>query len=299
MPSHRYAPAFEAFVEPARRSSQLWLTLVGLVVATLIYTFIVVVMFIGVWVALGADPDPEMAWLLEMVDARRPSDMIILLLTFFGMAGGIMAAVAMLHERSVGTLFGPGATTMQDFVVAAAVTAAVMGTTMVLWFYLNEPLPGLDLYTWVRLLPFVLVLIAVQTGAEELVFRGYLQQQLAARFASPLIWAVLPSILFGFAHFNEAAAGANVLFVVAVTGTFGYFAADLTARTGSIGAAWGWHFANNCFAILLIATEGSLAGLGLFKTPYGADSEEIRAALPFGVVMMAAIWYILRRLLSR
>ncbi|MEM9343016.1 MAG: CPBP family intramembrane glutamic endopeptidase [Pseudomonadota bacterium] len=300
MPARAYAPAFEAFVAPARRTSQLWLTILGLVLAVLIYTFLIVIMFLILWVVLGADPDPEMLWLLEMIEAKRPMDMIVLLLTFFGMAGGIMAVVAMLHERPVWTLFGPGSVVMQDFVVAALVTSAVMGTLMTLWFQFNEPIPNIDLYTWVSLLPFVLVLIAVQTGAEELVFRGYLQQQLAARFASPVVWLILPSLLFGFAHFDITKAGSNVWFIVAATGVFGLLAADLTARTGSIGAAWGFHFANNCFAILLIVTDGTLTGLGLYKTPYDiSDAEVVRATLPFGVLMMIAIWFILRRLLSR
>ncbi len=50
----------------------------------------------------------------------------------------------------------------------------------------------------------------IQTGAEELVFRGYLQQQLAARFASPLIWMVLPALIFGAVHYDPATAGPNV-----------------------------------------------------------------------------------------
>jgi DNA-directed RNA polymerase subunit RPC12/RpoP len=38
--------------------------------------------------------------------------------------------------------------------------------------------------------------VLIQTGAEEVLFRGYLQQQLAARFASPIAWMVLPSAIF-------------------------------------------------------------------------------------------------------
>ncbi len=47
-----------------------------------------------------------------------------------------------------------------------------------------------------------LVLLALPLGMtiligywEELVFRGYLQSQLAARFRSPLVWIVLPSLM--------------------------------------------------------------------------------------------------------
>jgi uncharacterized protein len=48
---------------------------------------------------------------------------------------------------------------------------------------------------------------------------------------------------------------------VGAAATFGLIAADLTARTGSIGAAWGFHFANNTMAITILATDGTITGL--------------------------------------
>ena len=62
---------------------------------------------------------------------------------------------------------------------------------------------------WLVLLPLSLSAIIVQCAAEEIVFRGYLQQQLAARFRHPAIWIGLPSVLFALGHYMPESAGSN------------------------------------------------------------------------------------------
>ena len=53
---------------------------------------------------------------------------------------------------------------------------------------------------WLLALGPVATVIFLQASSEELVFRGYLPQQLAARFGNPAVWGFLPSILFGALH---------------------------------------------------------------------------------------------------
>jgi membrane protease YdiL (CAAX protease family) len=149
------------------------------------------------------------------------------------------------------------------------------------------------------LLPLALLGVAVQTGAEELVFRGYLQQQLAARFRSPLIWMLVPSLAFGAAHYDPATSGGNLWLIVLATGAFGLAAADLTARSGSLGAAWGFHFANNVAALLVIAVKGTIPGLALFTTPYDATDPVMRGLVVIDIVTLAVAWLLVRRALSR
>jgi membrane protease YdiL (CAAX protease family) len=43
------------------------------------------------------------------------------------------------------------------------------------------------------------LVVFFQAASEELVFRGYLPQQLAARGDSPLVWGFLPSFVFRLA----------------------------------------------------------------------------------------------------
>jgi hypothetical protein len=83
------------------------------------------------------------------------------------------------------------------------------------------PVPGATLLAetedtlWASFLPLALVGVLVQTGAEEVLFRGYLQQQLAARFASPLAWMVLPSVIFALLHYQPELMGENAWLMVA------------------------------------------------------------------------------------
>ena len=293
------SPAFESLVAPARARPQLWRLAAGLAMSALIYGAVTVAIFAAVWLAM-ADPDPELGWIDEIIEADTPRAMLILLATFAGMALGPMAAARLLHHRPGGTLFGRAPVVLRDFVTAAAVAGAVLACAVLAWLILNDPVAALPVGTWAALLPLSLLAVLVQTGAEEVLFRGYIQQQLAARFRSPVIWAVLPAAVFGLLHYDPASAGDNAWLMVGAAGLFGLLAADLTARTGSLGAAWGFHFANNTVALVLIATEGTLTGLALFRTPYDvSDTEAIRASIPVDLAVMLLIWLLLRRILGR
>ncbi len=270
----------------------------GLLLALVVYAFATVILFSGIWLARGLPQN--LVWIEDLLEADTPGKLLILLATFLGMALGPFAAAAMLHERSPASLFGRAPVVLRDFSIAMVGAGTILGLSLIPWFWLNDAVPGISFDIWIYLLPIALIGILVQTGAEEILFRGYIQQQLAVRFRSPLIWALLPSILFGFAHFDVTSAGDNAILVVVSAGLFGLLAADLTARTGSIGAAWGFHFANNTLALLIVSTEGTLTGLALYKTPYDiSDPDAIRSAIPLDLAMLILIWFVLRRLLAR
>jgi len=159
---------------------------------------------------------------------------------------------------------------------------------------------GLPASRWIAFLLPALLAVFIQTSAEEVLFRGYLQQQLAAKFQSPLIWMLLPSVLFGIAHFAPDTYGSNTWIVVIWAGIFGIFAADLTARSGTLGPAIALHFATNISALLLIAPQGEMSGLALFQYEFSAaDEEAIRAFLPIDFAVMLVSWLAARLALRR
>lgn len=289
--------AFETFVAPARARPQLWRLVVGIALSVLIFFLGSAAVFNFAWLAFGEDANP---WLFNLWVALgdTPLSALTLLASFLGMAVAPMVVVRLLHARSPATLFGPRVRVLRDFVLAASATACLLAVSLLVWSFAYDAVPGLPPRDWLKFLPFALAGVLLQSGAEELFFRGYLQQQLAARFASPLAWAVLPAALFAVGHHDPAMAGANVWAVVATTGIFGLVAADLTARTGSIGAAWGLHFANNCFALLVVATEGTLTGLALYRTPYAAHEADLALVLPIDVAVMLLGWWLVRRLVA-
>lgn len=292
-------PAFDRFVAPARRRPQIWRFLVGMLVSVAIYTAWAVGVIAVAYYVLARDGDP-LGWTDALVAAETPLGTLILLLTFVGMALGPMAAARWLHGRSAGSLFGPRVRTLRDFVMAAGIVFVVLGFSVGLWSLRFDAVPNLPLTVWAMVLPMTLLGLLVQTGAEEILFRGYMQGQLAARFRSPVVWLVLPSLLFGIVHYDPISAGGNVWLIVGAAATFGLIAADLTARTGSIGAAWGFHFANNTLAIAILATEGTITGLSRWKTPYALSDLEMPLAIIVGdMVMLLLAWILVRRAVAR
>jgi membrane protease YdiL (CAAX protease family) len=122
-----------------------------------------------------------------------------------------------------------------------------------------------------------------------------MQQQLAARFASRWAWMVLPSVIFGLVHYAPAEMGGSVWLIVLATGAFGLIMADLTARSGSLGMAWGLHFANNCLAMLLFTTGEALDALALYRLPFSArDVDVMSGMVALDLLGFVLLWGICR-----
>lgn len=289
-------PAHSAFVAPARAFPQIWRLLLGLVTSAAIYGLGIAVVFAAIVAVSG--PQGVEHWAIQMVEATGPTGTLLVLATFVGMAIGPMLAAVILHRRGAWSLFGPLPRTLRHFGIALVICALVYGASFLLPTDIRIE-PAMSRALWLSFLPMALLGVLLQTGAEEILFRGYLQQQLAARFRSPLWWMVLPSLLFAGLHYQPAVMGDNALYVVAAAGLFGLLAADLTARTGSIGAAWGFHFANNVVAILIVALDGPLSGLALYTAPVSAAAAEIRPLILLDMATTVVTWFLIRTAVSR
>jgi len=288
--------AHAEFVAPARARPQIWRIALGLVLILAVYGLGIAIIF-GIIFALSG-PDGTQRWVTEMIEATGPTGTLLVLATFIGMAIGPMIAVVALHKRSIGSLFGPLPRVTRHFLVATVVCAVAYGLSFLIPSGLRIE-PAMERAMWLSFLPMALLGVFLQTGAEEILFRGYLQQQLAARFRSPLMWMVLPALIFAALHYQPEVTGDNAWYVVAAAGLFGLLAADLTAKTGSIGAAWGFHFANNVVAILIVALDGPLSGLALYTAPLSAASEEIRPLIFLDMGTTLVTWVLIRLAVTR
>lgn len=285
--------AFDRFVAPARLRPQVWRLVLGLGLILLIYTLWMAMMAGAIWAVTGGGSVD--AALSGIGTGSSPTSLILLLLTFAGMALGTFAATRWLHKRPIASLFGPKALVLRDFAVGFGIFAA-LALPGILWFLFTLDLTrNAPWGVWLMFLPLAIIGLLIQTGAEEIVFRGYMQQQLAARFASRWVWMVLPSVIFGLVHYAPDEMGNSVWLMVFVTGFFGLIMADLTARSGALGMAWGLHFANNLFAILLFTTGEALDGLALFRLPFSArDTEAILPLLAVDLAGMVIVWALCR-----
>ncbi|WP_163886806.1 CPBP family intramembrane glutamic endopeptidase [Aliiruegeria sabulilitoris] len=301
---------FEASLEEARLYPQLWRLLLGLLLIGFIFAT-GAAMLMGAFVAVvnqidsmnavhtGAALNRLRAAAQGYGGIDTPLAVFLLLITFIALFIGPMLSAAAFHFRGPGSLFGPTADWFRGFGTALAVLVPIYLGLVWLSFLFESPQPNLPFARWLSYLPFAIPLIFIQTAAEELLFRGYLQQQLAARFAARWIWMGLPSLVFAGLHWSQAS-GDTLPFVLLSALIFGLIAADITEQTGNLGAAMGIHFGNNLFGMLGVALGESVSGLALFVsiTPEGVSSSLI-AGLLFSLAMLVLVWWITRRLLTR
>ena len=123
---------------------------------------------------------------------------------------------------------------------------------------------------WETFLPFLLVgllLLPMQTTAEELFFRGWIIQWAAGGWSNIWWLASLSGVLFAAPHLLNPEAIGDVLGAF-----FGYFSvgfalAWVTVRDRSLEIAIGAHMSNNLFAALVVGYEGgALPAEALFVT---------------------------------
>ncbi len=292
--------AHSGFVAPARASSEIWRLLAGLALA-------VVVIWLGaplIWQVLfiGLSEDAYLILIEDFDTLLLPQSLLLMLYSFGFVWLAVALVVMMLHQRRPETLIGPPTIAWMQAKFVAIALLLLLGATILLppYRYTPELLDGLPFGRWIAFLIPGLIAIFVQTSAEEVLFRGYIQQQLAARFDHPAVWLLVPSVLFGLAHYAPDTYGGNAWLVVIWASVFGLFAADLTARAGTLGPAIAMHFATNISALLLIAPQGEMSGLALYQFVFSASDETaMRALLPVDFAVMFVSWLAVRLALRR
>ncbi|RLJ52043.1 hypothetical protein BCF46_2271 [Litoreibacter meonggei] len=295
-------PAFEAFIAPARVYPAFWRIVVATITGFAVYMMgAAIVLWFGIKPLARIFPELEGmdAFMLLYANGSSPGQMALILATFIPM--GLAAfAMAAWHWRGPLTVFGPPQGFARNFFIAIAILAAAN----VIFFIVEQVIgtadyvPNLAFGTWAKHLIWAIPLLFIQTTSEELVFRGYFQQQLAARFNNPIIWMVMPSLLFGLGHYDDTIDPILALLIVFATTLFGVIAADLTRVTGNLAAAMGLHFANNFVALLLVGVPGELSGLALYHAPFTMEDTSILINyIVLDIAVLLLIWAVTRRML--
>lgn len=263
---------FHQWVDAARPRGELWRTIIGTLIivgAWIGWTLLLMLVAIGgglisrdaLGAVLGASYSTLGYW-----------DTIIALLvalgTIWGFAIGVWLAVKFLHARQLDTVvswdrrfslreFGVGCFLALIYLIASIVISAVTGH-----------LPrrsNVDIDQWLLSLGPIAVVIFLQGASEELVFRGYLPQQLAARFRNPLVWGLLPSIVFGTMHAGNMPGDPSFMpFLIISATVLGLVMMATVWRTGSLAAAMGLHFVNNVVALTVAGSDSGSSTVALF-----------------------------------
>jgi len=291
--------AQEYLTAHARKSGELWRFALGLVLVAVCYLALGYTYF--TLIAELVTPQDWPALVSEIDNGSSSRGMLAVLASF----GFIIIALAfvtnVLHGRTLATLFGYGRPFTMQFL---RVATALGGLAAILWFLpepkILKPFHNIDYLRWLALLPLSLPLLLVQVTSEELLFRGYIQSQLAARFNSPLIWLVLPSLVFGALHYDPASAGQNAWALAFSAALFGLVAADLTARSGTLAAAIALHLFFNLDSILYVAPGDRLHGLALYTYPFElSDPALLPVWLPYDIMILFCAWLAARLSMRR
>lgn len=263
---------FDAYIAPARERRGVWRFIGSIIVIVAVWLlWTVAVLFgrvaYGILVE-GIPPGQALEGAQSMLTDGSPGGIMAILITFIGGWLGVWAALALFHKRSFRTLFAPdrrlrwnefGAgfgLAMAFLVLGMIVAVLVVGAPT------RSTLPFSDWAIW--LIPLAIG-IFFQASAEELLFRGYILQQLAVWSRNPIVWAVLPSAFFGMLHLNPAAALETNLLIGAITAMVGVTTAALVWRTGSLAMAMGLHVGVNLPALTLFGADGGqITGAQLF-----------------------------------
>ncbi|MBU2981548.1 CPBP family intramembrane metalloprotease [Lentibacter algarum] len=288
--------------DAARPATELWRLALG------------VVLIVACYLALGYTYFTVLAELVTPVnwpafsaeiDKGSSARSLLAILASFGLLIiSIALVLSQLHGRRIGTLFGEGWTFLNNI---WRVTISLTGLAAILWL-LPEPemlLPfhNIDYLRWLALLPMSVPLLMIQVCAEELLFRGYLQSQLAARFKSPLVWLLLPSLVFGLFHFfqyDTQIAGGNAWALALSATVLGLATADLTARAGSLAPALALHFLVGFATLLYVAPGNVNYGLALYTYPFELSDQTLRTVwLPYDLMITFVAWLTARLSLGR
>lgn len=285
-----YAP-LAGFTAPARQSAEIWRTLGGIGAIALIY---LVAGWALVMLLLRSISDIALLRLMQEVSTgSTPRGLILLLATFAPMLLAAIFVTRRFHNRSAATLFGPGTQKNLSKLLPPLIGLALFtfGLT-ILSEHAGKSNPISTVLTWA---PMALPLLTVQITAEEVIFRGYLLQQFGARWQSPWAWMVVPSALFALLHFSPSEYGGNAVWPVLWAFVYGCLAADITARTGNLGAALAFHFANNFGSLFLVGFYGQLDGLSLYTIVINTrDLFELLPWLALDALSIIIAWLLMR-----
>ncbi|MBL1438293.1 MAG: CPBP family intramembrane metalloprotease [Rhodobacteraceae bacterium] len=231
--------------------------------------------------------------IFEMALGSTPRAVLIALSLIAFILPGLWLVLKFLHHRSLLSLIAPTGKVHWKHYIRAAVFVLVFSLiTSLPVLYNAEFTQQLSLAEWLPWLAPALLLLFLQTTTEELLFRGYLMQQLAARFHSRWVWWVLPAVIFGAIHYSPLH-GDNSWLVVGATILTGLILGDITARFGDLSIAMGLHFANNLTVIFLLGVPGQISGLSLFLHDFNVqDTDAMRVGILSSSGLMLAVYFV-------
>lgn len=167
-----------------------------------------------------------------------------------------------IHHKSLNSVI----TGFQKFRINRARFAftiwAILLLVSLLINYLLNPLDykiQFDLQGFIISAIILLIFMPIQTGIEEIIFRGYLIQGMSQIFKNGFVPLIITSLLFGLAHMSNPEVqkfGWNIMLSYYII--FALFMGCISLLDEGLELAIGIHFANNLVSGLMVSSSDSV-----------------------------------------
>ena len=279
------------------KKTEFWRTILGFLLFIVLISVFYAVIFYG-W-----------SIFVQSSFLNNPKITVILLFgSFITWHLALLIIVKLLHKRSYVSLIGAKKKlNLKQFLLAIFVTISISLVSLIIIpfesiLFSQNYLPRIEMSYIKDWLPWVLpalFVIFIQVSAEEVLFRGYLLQQLRARFCSYWIWVIIPSFLFGIAHYDFSTFENNTFIYMLNAFVFGVLASILTVQSNNISYALGMHFINNIIGVLFFGLGDTLSDLSLVKSYFDKTGIYMTYIILFQTALQIITFLILFNWLKR
>lgn len=246
------------YIEQIRKDTNaFWLYVVGV----LILGVVLIIGNLPFGVALTKEVGFKVAE-LSMADQMQvlPANttLFLLLLPFALVFGAILLLTKVLHKLTLRELITSRSRVDWERIWFGFVSVVVMSAIMLLISYFADP----NALQWnykpkafALLVVISVLMVPLQTSAEELFFRGYLMQGLGRIFPKRIVPFVITSVLFGLLHFaNPEVEKLGKVILITYLAT-GFFLGAITLIDEGLELALGFHAGNNLFLSLFLTSN--------------------------------------------
>ncbi|MES2678925.1 MAG: CPBP family intramembrane glutamic endopeptidase [Bacteroidota bacterium] len=240
--------------------------------------------------------DPNQLFDYHVIGVDRNLILIALLGIFVITFIGFYAAIKKLHRKTlVSILTGYEKFRFKRFWFAFGIWGGILVISVLVSYIFNlEDLAvNFDLRGFTISFVMMLLLMPIQTGFEELFFRGYLVQGLSQIFKNGIVPVIITSVLFGSAHLSNPEVkeyGWVVMLTYYVF--FALFMGCLTLLDEGLELAFGIHFANNFISSVMVNSSDSvLKTYSVFETHDKNPGTELLLWFGMAFITFVIFWF--------
>ena len=232
--------------------------------------YVVGIFILGVVILIGNFPfgmalaaergsDATQLSMVEQMQVLPSNTTLFLLLLPFALAfGAILLITKLLHKLSLRELITTRAKVDWKRIGFSFGTVALSFIVMLIVGYFIDPESvqwNFKPKSFAILVLISIVMVPLQTSAEELFFRGYLMQGLGRVFPMRLLPFIITSTLFGLLHFaNPEVDKLGDIILITYLAT-GFFLGAITLMDEGLELALGFHAGNNLFLSLFLTSD--------------------------------------------